>query len=130
MSILDAWVAESTENKTLLDEETLILEVAEHFWEQMGKQDVTKAELARRMGISKARVSKLLDGSNNLTLRKIANMAGALNMKFNVSLESENNGQWETGHVEKISQKVGEGTAFKFSNASFQEWNEAEALAL
>ncbi|MTI14206.1 helix-turn-helix domain-containing protein [Sansalvadorimonas verongulae] len=89
MSILDAWVAESTENKALLDEETLILEVTEQFWENMNQQGVTKAELARRMGVSKAHVSKLLDGSNNLTLRKIANMATALSMKLNVSLEPE-----------------------------------------
>lgn len=125
MSLLDAWIAESPNNKKLLNEETLILEVAEQFWEQMNDQHVSKTELARRMGVSKARVGKMLDGSNNLTLRKIANMATALGMKFKVVLEAETiEGQWKGVQAEPIPHNV-----VRFPNKpSSLQWDDAIAL--
>lgn len=128
MSILDDWIAESAENKTLLEEETLILEVAEQFWEHINEQDISKAELARRMGISKARVGKMLDGSNNLTLRKIANMATALNMKFKVRLEAETDDQWQDAQIEIVPSASS--NVIRFPKTSFQKWNDEIAISL
>ena len=132
MSILDDWLEESTENKILLDEESLILDIAEQFWQQLTESDTNKTELARRMGISKARVSKLLDGSNNLTLRKIANMATALNLKVKFALEpveansTKSDDVWEEERVVTPS-----GCAIiKFPSVASRDWDDSLQIAL
>jgi transcriptional regulator with XRE-family HTH domain len=43
---------------------------------------ISQAELAERLGMSEARVSKILSGSQNLTLRTIARLAFALGVRF------------------------------------------------
>jgi transcriptional regulator with XRE-family HTH domain len=46
---------------------------------------VTQRELSIRMGLSEARVSRLLgDDAENMTLRSLARMGGALGMEFEI----------------------------------------------
>jgi transcriptional regulator with XRE-family HTH domain len=52
----------------------------------MQASGITKAELARRMGVSKARVTNLLSGMPNMTLRTLAVVAVALGGEFRMSL--------------------------------------------
>jgi len=53
-------------------EEYALLQAQEIIAEQMEKNEVSKAELARRMNVSKAYVTKLLSSGRNLTLRTLA----------------------------------------------------------
>ncbi|MCL6271225.1 helix-turn-helix domain-containing protein [Sansalvadorimonas sp. 2012CJ34-2] len=129
MSILDQWLEESADNQIVLDEESLILEIAEQFWQQLSESDTSKAELARRMGISKARVSKLLDGSNNLTLRKIANMATALKLNVNFTLEPAESNEGETWEQERVVSSSG-CKIYKFPKPSSQGWDDTLEIAL
>ena len=46
--------------------------------ELMERRLITKAELARRMGVSPAQVTRLLAGRRNLTIRSMAAIAHAL----------------------------------------------------
>jgi len=43
---------------------------------------ITKAELARRMGISRSTVSEMLGGDNNFTIKTLAKLAKALDMSI------------------------------------------------
>lgn len=52
----------------------------------MKDQNVTKAELARRLGVSKPWITKLLDGNHNLTMKSLLNVALALGLELNVTL--------------------------------------------
>ncbi len=62
----------------LMAEESLILEITEKIIELMQKDNITKAELAKRLGKSKGFITQLLDGSRNFTVRTIADIFHAL----------------------------------------------------
>lgn len=62
------------------------LEFIDGICEQMDAQDVSSAELARRMGTSRAWVSKVLRGENNLTMASMGKLAFALGMRVKAEL--------------------------------------------
>ena len=73
---------EAPSRRRLVEQESLILEAAEFLTVLMAKEGVTRAELARRLGRSKAYVTQVLRGSNNLTLRTLAELGTALGYQF------------------------------------------------
>ncbi|MCD4823967.1 MAG: helix-turn-helix transcriptional regulator [Phycisphaerae bacterium] len=79
------WVdimTETPEDKHLFEQERAILEVTELIWQLMEEQDVSKAELARKMGTSKANMTQMLDGRRNMTIRTISDLLFHLNHTF------------------------------------------------
>jgi len=68
----------------LLRQEQLILEVSEQIARWLTRRG-EKARLARRLGVTKPRVSQILAG-DNLSLRTLADIAGALGLTVTVSL--------------------------------------------
>jgi transcriptional regulator with XRE-family HTH domain len=64
------------------ERELLYAEVIEHLRAITGEQDVTQHELATRLGVSDARVSRTMSGRENLTLRTLADIGWALGMRF------------------------------------------------
>lgn len=79
----------SAQNRRLLRQEELILEVTEALAGAMIRQGITKAELARRLGKSKGFVSQVLAGNRNLTLRTIADIGDALACQVRVHVLSQ-----------------------------------------
>ena len=73
-----------------IDEEQLALvtqltnEVSWH----MRERGITRADLAARMGVSPGRVSQILSGGENLTLRTLAALSTALDAHFDLELSS------------------------------------------
>jgi len=63
------------------------LEFVDGLIEEMDAQGVTRAELARRMGTSRAWISRVLAGENNLTMATAGKLAFALGMRVTVQLE-------------------------------------------
>ena len=59
-------------------QEWLILQVTIHIEKLMEEKNVSKAELARRLGTSNSYVTQLIDGTTNMTLKKIADVMLAL----------------------------------------------------
>ncbi|MCQ8830697.1 helix-turn-helix domain-containing protein [Streptomyces malaysiensis] len=51
----------------------------------LGKRDMSRADLARLMGVSPGRVSQILSGDENLTLRSLAAVAEALELDVKIS---------------------------------------------
>ena len=84
---------ESTpEGKRLLDQERLILQATERIVELMQQQNVTRTELAQRLGKSKSWISQLLAGEANFTLRTLADVFGALGQRAVVDVERQDAG--------------------------------------
>ena len=84
---------ESTpEGKRLLDQERLILQATETIIKLMQQQDVSRTELARRLGRSKGWISQLLAGEANFTLRTLSDVFGALGRRAVIDVESPLNG--------------------------------------
>lgn len=52
----------------------------------MRERGMTRADLATRMGVSAGRVSQILGGGENLTLRTLAALSTALDARFDVAL--------------------------------------------
>ena len=55
----------------------------------MRDRGLTRSELANRMGVSRANISRLFNAPPNLTLRTIAQLAVALKVRPSVCLDSE-----------------------------------------
>lgn len=66
------------EFRKLLAVESLVLEAGELIARLMESRGVNRAELARRLGKSRAWVTQLLNGRANLTLKTLAEVAWAL----------------------------------------------------
>ena len=73
-----------------IDEEMLALVTQltnEVNW-HMRERGLTRADLAARMGVSPGRVSQILGGGENLTLRTLAALSTALDARFDIELSS------------------------------------------
>jgi len=66
------------EGMRLYQQERAIQEVTDLICLLMAEQDVSRAELARRIGKTKGYVTQLLDGRTNMTIRTISDVCLAL----------------------------------------------------
>ena len=86
----EAWIkrqTESPEARGRYEEERLILWTTEAIWRAMDDQGLTRAELAERLGTSRANVTQLLSGTRNMTLRSLAALAHACRLRADVHLK-------------------------------------------
>lgn len=75
----------------LVRQEELILQVTEVLTQALDDAGVKKAELARRLGKSPGFVSQVFGGGRNMTLRTVADIAGALSLRPRLELSSVQN---------------------------------------
>lgn len=68
----------SVENRRLLREEELILEVTIALSDAMERAQLTKSQLAARLGKTPGFITQILSGGRNLTLRTVADVADAV----------------------------------------------------
>lgn len=66
--------------------EELILDLTEQIVAAMKELGVNRTELAARMGVSKAFVTKLLRGNTNVTLKTMASLARSLGCNVNIEV--------------------------------------------
>jgi transcriptional regulator with XRE-family HTH domain len=64
----------------------------------MRERGLTRADLASRMGVSPGRVSQILGGGENLTLRTLAALSTALDARFDIELSALKGGDTFTSH--------------------------------
>jgi len=71
-----------------IDEELsqMITQVTNEINWRMRQHKLTRAELASHMDVSPGRVSQILSGGENLTLRTLAGLAVALDSRFEIAL--------------------------------------------
>ena len=75
-SLLEELVA-TDEDRRLLEQERLVLAATELICRAMQDEHLSRAELARRIGTSRANITQLLSGSRNLTVRTLSDLAWA-----------------------------------------------------
>lgn len=83
-----------------IDEELsqMITQVTNEINWHLHQQKLSRADLANLMGVSPGRVSQVLSGGENLTLRTLASLATALDARFDMTLrELEPVAPGETG---------------------------------
>jgi transcriptional regulator with XRE-family HTH domain len=64
----------------------------------MRERGLTRTDLAARMGVSPGRVSQILGGGENLTLRTLAALSTALDARFDLELSALKGGDTFTSH--------------------------------
>lgn len=64
----------------------------------MRERGLSRADLAARMGVSPGRVSQILGGTENLTLRTLAALSTALDARFDIELRALKDGDTYTSH--------------------------------
>ena len=64
----------------------LAIEIGEQIVAHMERQEVSQSDLARRLGVSRARISQILRGSDNLTLKSIVAVAVGLDCRVGFRL--------------------------------------------
>lgn len=84
---LDDIVASAPEMQRLVAEEAFILDAIEEIYAAMEQAGVSKTDLARELNTSLANVSQKLRGTSNLTLRTVAAIAHAMNLRPVLRLE-------------------------------------------
>ncbi|HEV7668614.1 MAG TPA: helix-turn-helix transcriptional regulator [Thermoanaerobaculia bacterium] len=86
---MDRWqrMVEEAEQSVDYWAEGAIVEFTEGLWARMEEEKVSRAELARRLGTSKAYVTKVLGGNANFTLHSLAKLALAVGARVRVSVE-------------------------------------------
>jgi transcriptional regulator with XRE-family HTH domain len=67
--------------------EDLILSLTGEFLERMELIGTTRTELASRLGVKPPRVTRILQGNDNFTLRTVSRIADALGCRLVVTLE-------------------------------------------
>ena len=75
-------IASTEEGRRLLQQESAIMEVTELICEIMEQKNVSRSELADRLGRTKGYITQLLDGRANMTIRTLADVFGALGEEF------------------------------------------------
>ena len=76
--------------ETQIDEEmlTLVTQLTNEINWCLRERGLTRADLAARMGVSPGRVSQILGGGENLTLRTLAALSTALDARFAIELSA------------------------------------------
>jgi len=76
--------------ETQIDEEmlTLVTQLTNEITWCLRERGLTRADLAARMGVSPGRVSQILGGGENLTLRTLAALSTALDARFDIALNA------------------------------------------
>lgn len=69
--------------------ETMIYRLTEKIAEKMQEQAVTRVQLAEKMNVSSAYVTKILRGSSNFTMKSLLKLADALNLELVLKLEDK-----------------------------------------
>ena len=79
---------EDPEFRRLLSIEALVAEASEVIARLMAEQNVSKADLARKLDKSRAWVTQLLSGKANMTVRTLAKVAHALGAEVKLNTQS------------------------------------------
>lgn len=75
-------VLSDPEVRRTYEEELLLGEATENLTALLRSLGISQRELARRLGVSEARVSQIVSGAENLTLRSLAALGWALGVRF------------------------------------------------
>ena len=76
----------------------LVTQLTNEITWHMRERGLTRADLAARMGVSPGRVSQILGGGENLTLRTLAALSTALDARFDIELSALKGGDAFPGH--------------------------------
>ena len=103
MSLLNQWLSENKDNQREYNQERLIVDVAEMIMKTLNEDGVNQVELANKLGKTKGYVSQLLNGSRNMTLRTLADIATELDKKVEFIFKEKSSDTWTRSTKKKTN---------------------------
>lgn len=102
--------ASGDDERRLLRQEELILDVTETICAVLNENKVSRSELAERLGKSRALVTQILSGDRNLTLRTLSDVAEVLGCRMRFSMIDRkplarviHEGPWRQSHFQIVA---------------------------
>jgi plasmid maintenance system antidote protein VapI len=83
----DGEFLEKPEVRRAFEEEVLLGQVRKGIRKRLEELNLPRRELAQRLQVSEGRISQMLSGGENLTLKSLAGLALALNARFDLTLQ-------------------------------------------
>lgn len=94
-----ARVPNTFEARAAYERESYSLQVLDGVGSYMRDKGITQQALAEQLGVSEGRVSQILSGEQNLTLKTLASVAAGLNAHFDIALRPATGWPWEDNAV-------------------------------
>jgi plasmid maintenance system antidote protein VapI len=83
----DGEFLENPDVRRAFEEELLLGQVRKGIGKCLEELNLPRRELAQRLRVSEGRISQMLSGGENLTLKSLAGLALALNARFDLTLQ-------------------------------------------
>jgi plasmid maintenance system antidote protein VapI len=83
----DGEFLENPDVRRAFEEELLLGQVRKGIRKRLEELNLPRRELAQRLRVSEGRISQMLSGGENLTLKSLAGLALALNARFDLTLQ-------------------------------------------
>lgn len=102
MNISKGWIArqsKSNESRRAYERERLSMWTLDDVSAAMEKNGISKADLARTLGTSRAHITQVLSGSRNITLGTLADLAWACGLRANVRFQPLREGEFISSPV-------------------------------
>ena len=99
----------------------LVTQLTNEITWHMRERGLTRADLAARMGVSPGRVSQILSGGENLTLRTLAALSTALDARFDIELSALKGGDAFTSRVTTQAESAAAGNHHIRSRTTHRE---------
>jgi len=96
MQTLTERLTSTPEGLRLYQQERAIQEMTELICELMGRQEVSRSELARRLEKTKGYITQMLDGRTNMTIRTVADIMTALGFSVRVQADPLEAVEWQS----------------------------------
>lgn len=77
----------------------VLLDITEQIASQMLAKGVKKRDLAERLGVSRSYVTRMLEGTPNLTVRSLVRVSLALDCDLQIGLRPRANVRWWQGGI-------------------------------
>ena len=128
-STYDEFNSHSKENARLLRQEGLLIETAHRLCEALESLGISRSELAKRLGTSRANITQLLGGRRNLTLKSLSDIAYNLGCEVSLDLrpvEYESSmpnviSQWSTAFRESSYYTLKIGSSVKYDDPAMDK---------
>lgn len=126
MNVNNSYSVRNVAEERAYAREKLIFNVTEDLLVIMEDKEISKSELARRLGKSKSYVTQMLDGARNLTLGTLSDICFALNVDVKVKLPVDSKRcEWQNEYqdIEKIERRTDVHLKkFFVASEQYQKW--------
>jgi antitoxin component HigA of HigAB toxin-antitoxin module len=106
---MTTWIARLTdtlEKRRSFEQELAVFNATELLSGVMEERGITKADLARMLGTSRANVTNMLSGRRNLTVRTLADVAAVLGVRVKFESEALRNGEFVVMRPQTVHRRV------------------------